>query len=70
MDREHTEENAKKEDSSFDANIGYIFQSIGVRCSFRTCNELDRIISNNRYYILFHLNPIFLYLLDYVKTKL
>jgi hypothetical protein len=69
MDRESTKKNAKKENSGFGADIGYVFQSFGIRCPFRFSDEMDGILSGNRYYILLHLNFIFLYLLDYVKEK-
>ena len=69
MDKEDTQENVKKEGSSADADPGDILQPARFRRSFRISDEMDRILSGNRYYILFHLNFLLLYILDYVKGR-
>lgn len=59
----------KKENSDDLPDIGNVFQSAWFRCSLRASDELDKILSNNRYYFLLHLNFLFLFVLDFFKKK-
>ena len=58
-----------KENSDDLSDTGNIFQSTWLRCSIRTSDELDKILSSNRYYFLLHLNVLFLLVLDFFKKK-
>jgi hypothetical protein len=58
-----------KENSDDLSDTGNLFQSSWLRCSLRLSDELDKILSDNRYYFLLHLNILFLFVLDYFKKK-
>lgn len=59
----------KKEDSDDLSDTSNIFQSAWFRCSLCASDELDKILSSNRYYLLLHLNILFLFVLDFFKKK-
>lgn len=59
----------KKENSDDLPDTGNIFQSSWLRYSLCLSDELDKILSNNRYYFLLHFNVLFLFILDYFKRK-
>jgi len=58
-----------KENSDDLSDTGNLFQSSWLRCSLRLSDELDKILSDNRYYFLLHFNVLFLFILDYFKKK-
>ena len=58
-----------KENSDDLSDTGNLFQSPWLRCSLCLSDELDKILSDNRYYFLLHFNVLFLFVLDYFKKK-
>lgn len=69
MEGEPNQIEEKTEEDSCDQliNTGNVFQSAWIRCALRTRNEMDRLILDNRYYLLFHFNPIFYTILLFFK---
>lgn len=49
--------------------IGYLLQSLGIRCALRTSDEVDGIFSRNRHYLLLHVNFLFLLCLFFIKKR-
>jgi hypothetical protein len=69
MEGEPNQLEEKTEEDSYDqfTNTGDVFQSTWLRCALRARNEMDRLILDNRYYLLFHFNPIFYIILLFFK---
>ncbi len=69
MEGEPNQLEEKTEEDSYGqfTNTGDVFQSTWLRCALRTRNEMDRLILDNRYYLLFHFNPIFYTILLFFK---
>jgi hypothetical protein len=41
------------------SDSGDVFQPAWIRRAIRTCNEMDRIVSDNRPYLLWHVGILF-----------
>lgn len=50
--------------STYDSNI---LQPTWFRRAFRPSDELDRFLPANRYYLLFHISPVFWLILLFTK---
>ena len=59
MDTNSNKQNAKKEHPDDSVGIGYVFQSPWIRCSLRYCDEVDRILLDNRWNFLLPISTIF-----------
>ena len=67
MDPDKKLKDDKKKTSDGNTDISDVFQSARIRCALRPCDEIDRFLSGNRYYLLLHLNILFLLVLDVIK---
>jgi len=69
MDSEPNRIEEQTEEDSYDQffNTGNFLQSTRLRCAVRTCDEMDRLILDNRRRILFHFNPILYVILLFFK---
>jgi hypothetical protein len=65
--RQQKEDPSPSVDSS--AHSSNILQSSWIRRFICSSDEVDRILSGDRYHLLLHLNPLFLLVLYFVKEK-
>ncbi len=69
MDTDKIKQDADEKTSDPDPDTGNLLQSSWIRCSFCAYNEIDRILSGNRYYFLLHFNILFLLILAIIKKR-
>jgi len=67
MDPDKKLSDDKKKTSDDNPDISDVFQSVGIRCAFCSGDEIDGILSGNRYHLLLHLNILFLLILVIIK---
>lgn len=68
MDPDKYKSDNKEKNEDSDADPGNFLQSLGIRRSFRSGDEVDWILLGNRYNLLFHIGIIF-WLVLFMEAK-